>query len=144
MKAMSVGRFSGFTAVLWSRSEAQCDSVGEHGALHPGPHVNFQIVDVLCKQSHANVSCRNWLLFVSCSFHLDEVLDEATRKDLFTDTLSKVCGAVLQFESQRMSHYKVGWKGEFLPASTGALVGWFGVSTNVTEDFLQCVSQGLC
>ncbi|NWR57641.1 ZMAT1 protein, partial [Bucorvus abyssinicus] len=36
----------------------------------------------------------------------DDVLDEATRKDLFTDTLCKVCGAVLQFESQRMSHYK--------------------------------------
>ncbi|KFV18345.1 Zinc finger matrin-type protein 1, partial [Tauraco erythrolophus] len=34
------------------------------------------------------------------------VLDEATRKDLFTDTFCKVCGAVLQFESQRTSHYK--------------------------------------
>ncbi|NWH52225.1 ZMAT1 protein, partial [Fregata magnificens] len=37
---------------------------------------------------------------------LDDILDEATRKDLFTDTFCKVCGAVLQFESQRMSHYK--------------------------------------
>ncbi|KAF1499341.1 Zinc finger matrin-type protein 1, partial [Eudyptula minor] len=36
----------------------------------------------------------------------DDILDEATRKDLFTDTFCKVCGAVLQFESQRMSHYK--------------------------------------
>ncbi|KFP11180.1 Zinc finger matrin-type protein 1, partial [Egretta garzetta] len=34
------------------------------------------------------------------------VLDEATRKDLFTDTFCKVCGAVLQFESQRLSHYQ--------------------------------------
>ncbi|KFW72641.1 Zinc finger matrin-type protein 1, partial [Pygoscelis adeliae] len=34
------------------------------------------------------------------------ILDKATRKDLFTDTFCKVCGAVLQFESQRMSHYK--------------------------------------
>ncbi|NXJ51385.1 ZMAT1 protein, partial [Spizaetus tyrannus] len=37
---------------------------------------------------------------------LDDTLDETTRKDLFTDTLCKVCGAVLQFESQRASHYK--------------------------------------
>ncbi|XP_074948267.1 lysine-rich coiled-coil protein 1 isoform X2 [Phalacrocorax aristotelis] len=36
----------------------------------------------------------------------DDVLDEATRKYLFTDTFCKVCRAVLQFESQRMSHYK--------------------------------------
>ncbi|NXE45052.1 ZMAT1 protein, partial [Casuarius casuarius] len=36
----------------------------------------------------------------------DGMLDEATRKDLFTDTFCKVCGAVLQFESQRMSHYE--------------------------------------
>ncbi|NXC69072.1 ZMAT1 protein, partial [Anhinga anhinga] len=36
----------------------------------------------------------------------DDILDEATRKDLFTDTFCKVCRAVLQFESQRMSHYK--------------------------------------
>ncbi|XP_019333872.2 lysine-rich coiled-coil protein 1 isoform X2 [Alligator mississippiensis] len=35
----------------------------------------------------------------------DGTLDEATRKDLFTDTFCKVCGAVLQFESQRISHY---------------------------------------
>ncbi|KFW00204.1 Zinc finger matrin-type protein 1, partial [Eurypyga helias] len=34
------------------------------------------------------------------------ILDEATRKDLFTDTFCKVCRAVLQFESQRTSHYK--------------------------------------
>ncbi|NWW97310.1 ZMAT1 protein, partial [Rhynochetos jubatus] len=37
---------------------------------------------------------------------LDDILDEATRKDLFTDTFCKVCRAVLQFESQRTSHYK--------------------------------------
>ncbi|NWU54789.1 ZMAT1 protein, partial [Dromas ardeola] len=37
---------------------------------------------------------------------LDDILDEATRKDLFTDTFCKVCKAVLQFESQRASHYK--------------------------------------
>ncbi|NWU61025.1 ZMAT1 protein, partial [Pterocles burchelli] len=36
----------------------------------------------------------------------DEILDEATRKDLFTDTFCKVCEAVLQFESQRTSHYQ--------------------------------------
>ncbi|NWX42162.1 ZMAT1 protein, partial [Steatornis caripensis] len=36
----------------------------------------------------------------------DDILDEATRKNLFTDTFCKVCGAVLQFESQRTSHYK--------------------------------------
>ncbi|NWI31602.1 ZMAT1 protein, partial [Sula dactylatra] len=36
----------------------------------------------------------------------DNILDEATRKDLFTDTFCKVCNAVLQFESQRLSHYK--------------------------------------
>ncbi|XP_054681446.1 lysine-rich coiled-coil protein 1 [Grus americana] len=36
----------------------------------------------------------------------EDILDEATRKDLFTDTFCKVCGAVLQFESQRTSHYK--------------------------------------
>ncbi|NXJ01215.1 ZMAT1 protein, partial [Psophia crepitans] len=36
----------------------------------------------------------------------DDVLDQATRKDLFTDTFCKICGAVLQFESQRTSHYK--------------------------------------
>ncbi|KFQ35237.1 Zinc finger matrin-type protein 1, partial [Mesitornis unicolor] len=33
-------------------------------------------------------------------------LDEATRKDLFTDTFCKLCGAVLQSESQRTSHYE--------------------------------------
>uniref|UniRef100_A0A8D0GK52 Zinc finger matrin-type 1 n=1 Tax=Sphenodon punctatus TaxID=8508 RepID=A0A8D0GK52_SPHPU len=37
---------------------------------------------------------------------LDNTLDEATRKELFTDTFCKVCGAVLQFESQRISHYE--------------------------------------
>ncbi|NXF32564.1 ZMAT1 protein, partial [Nyctibius bracteatus] len=36
----------------------------------------------------------------------DVILDEATRKDLFTDTFCKVCRAVLQFECQRTSHYK--------------------------------------
>ncbi|KAM6402360.1 lysine-rich coiled-coil protein 1 [Pluvialis apricaria] len=36
----------------------------------------------------------------------DDILDEATRKDLFTDNFCKVCKAVLQFESQRVSHYK--------------------------------------
>ncbi|NXN73456.1 ZMAT1 protein, partial [Himantopus himantopus] len=36
----------------------------------------------------------------------DDILDEASRKDLFTDTFCKVCRAVLQFESQRVSHYK--------------------------------------
>ncbi|NXW29530.1 ZMAT1 protein, partial [Phaetusa simplex] len=37
---------------------------------------------------------------------LDDTLDEATRKDLFTDTFCKVCKTALQFESQRASHYK--------------------------------------
>ncbi|XP_074003716.1 lysine-rich coiled-coil protein 1 [Numenius arquata] len=36
----------------------------------------------------------------------DDILDEATRKDLFTDTFCKVCKAVLQFKTQRVSHYK--------------------------------------
>ncbi|XP_054848271.1 zinc finger matrin-type protein 1-like isoform X2 [Eublepharis macularius] len=36
----------------------------------------------------------------------DDTLDEATRKELCTDTFCKVCGAVLQFESQRVSHYE--------------------------------------
>ncbi|XP_068259775.1 lysine-rich coiled-coil protein 1 isoform X3 [Nyctibius grandis] len=36
----------------------------------------------------------------------DDILDEATRKDLFTDTFCKVCRAVLEFECQRTSHYK--------------------------------------
>ncbi|XP_009469995.1 PREDICTED: lysine-rich coiled-coil protein 1 [Nipponia nippon] len=36
----------------------------------------------------------------------DDILDEATRKDLFTDTFCKVCRAVLQSEPQRLSHYK--------------------------------------
>ncbi|KAM9193205.1 lysine-rich coiled-coil protein 1 [Mergus octosetaceus] len=36
----------------------------------------------------------------------EDVLDEATRKDLFTDAFCKVCMAVLQSESQRMSHYE--------------------------------------
>ncbi|XP_067423710.1 lysine-rich coiled-coil protein 1 isoform X3 [Emydura macquarii macquarii] len=36
----------------------------------------------------------------------DGMLAEVTRKDLFTDTFCKVCGAVLQFESQRISHYE--------------------------------------
>lgn len=45
------------------------------------------------------------------SLILDGTLDEATRKDLFTDTFCKVCGAVLQFESQRISHYVVGHSG---------------------------------
>ncbi|KAI6070028.1 Zinc finger matrin-type protein 1-like protein [Aix galericulata] len=36
----------------------------------------------------------------------EDILDEATRKDLFTDAFCKVCLAVLQSESQRMSHYE--------------------------------------
>ncbi|KAM4673957.1 lysine-rich coiled-coil protein 1 [Amazona ochrocephala] len=36
----------------------------------------------------------------------EDILDEATRKELFTDTFCKVCKAVLQFESERTSHYK--------------------------------------
>ncbi|KAM6313452.1 LOW QUALITY PROTEIN: lysine-rich coiled-coil protein 1 [Aegotheles albertisi] len=42
-------------------------------------------------------------------FHLlprNDILDEATRKDLFTDTFYKICRAVLKFESHRTSHYK--------------------------------------
>ncbi|XP_060111270.1 zinc finger matrin-type protein 1-like [Heteronotia binoei] len=39
-------------------------------------------------------------------FPLGGTLDEATRKELCTDTFCKVCGAVLQFESQRVSHYE--------------------------------------
>ncbi|NXH20585.1 ZMAT1 protein, partial [Bucco capensis] len=36
----------------------------------------------------------------------DDILDEATRKDLFTKTFCKLCKAVLQCESQRTSHYE--------------------------------------
>ncbi|KAJ7313441.1 hypothetical protein JRQ81_004814 [Phrynocephalus forsythii] len=36
----------------------------------------------------------------------DDALDDATRKELCTDTFCKVCGAVLQFESQRIAHYE--------------------------------------
>uniref|UniRef100_A0ACB8ETF3 Uncharacterized protein n=1 Tax=Sphaerodactylus townsendi TaxID=933632 RepID=A0ACB8ETF3_9SAUR len=36
----------------------------------------------------------------------DETLDETTRKKLCKDTFCEVCGAVLQFESQRISHYE--------------------------------------
>ncbi|XP_062982742.1 lysine-rich coiled-coil protein 1 [Elgaria multicarinata webbii] len=36
----------------------------------------------------------------------DDTLDEVTRKELCTDTFCKVCGAVLQFESQRIAHYE--------------------------------------
>ncbi|XP_048799110.1 zinc finger matrin-type protein 1-like isoform X3 [Lagopus muta] len=42
-------------------------------------------------------------IFKRCS---DEILDEATRHHLFTDTFCRVCCAVLPFESQRMSHYE--------------------------------------
>ncbi|KAG8453338.1 hypothetical protein GDO86_000106 [Hymenochirus boettgeri] len=34
------------------------------------------------------------------------VLDEQTKRDLFTDTYCKVCCAVLQFESHRIAHYE--------------------------------------
>uniref|UniRef100_A0A5F8GGY0 Lysine rich coiled-coil 1 n=1 Tax=Monodelphis domestica TaxID=13616 RepID=A0A5F8GGY0_MONDO len=37
---------------------------------------------------------------------IDALLDEHKRNDLFTDNFCKVCGAVLQFESQRISHYE--------------------------------------
>ncbi|XP_053119042.1 zinc finger matrin-type protein 1-like isoform X2 [Hemicordylus capensis] len=36
----------------------------------------------------------------------DDTLDEVTRRELCTDTFCNVCGAVLQFESQRISHYE--------------------------------------
>ncbi|OCT99200.1 zinc finger matrin-type protein 1 [Xenopus laevis] len=36
----------------------------------------------------------------------DILLDEQTKKELFTDTFCKVCNAVLQFESHRISHYE--------------------------------------
>ncbi|NXJ07776.1 ZMAT1 protein, partial [Odontophorus gujanensis] len=36
----------------------------------------------------------------------DDILDEATRHHLFTDTFCRVCWVVLPFESQRMSHYE--------------------------------------
>uniref|UniRef100_A0A663DJS2 Zinc finger matrin-type 1 n=1 Tax=Aquila chrysaetos chrysaetos TaxID=223781 RepID=A0A663DJS2_AQUCH len=59
------------------------------------------------------IRCKEEALYCEGGEALDQVaqrnydaLDETTRKDLFTDTLCKVCGAVLQFESQRASHYK--------------------------------------
>ncbi|NXW84898.1 ZMAT1 protein, partial [Alopecoenas beccarii] len=36
----------------------------------------------------------------------DYILDEATRKDLFTNSFCKVCGTALQSESQRTLHHK--------------------------------------
>lgn len=79
-----------------------------------------------CKRRHACVSCPvSWLVFVVLFFFSgcsDDMLDEATRHHLFTDTFCRVCWAVLPFESQRMSHYEVAWKGGFLLASSGALV----------------------
>ncbi|XP_043846316.1 lysine-rich coiled-coil protein 1 isoform X2 [Dromiciops gliroides] len=36
----------------------------------------------------------------------DTILDEHKRNELFTDNFCKVCGAMLQFESQRISHYE--------------------------------------
>ncbi|XP_063156468.1 lysine-rich coiled-coil protein 1 [Candoia aspera] len=36
----------------------------------------------------------------------DDIFVEMTRKELCTDTFCKVCGAVLQFESQRIAHYE--------------------------------------
>ncbi|KAH0627035.1 hypothetical protein JD844_002399 [Phrynosoma platyrhinos] len=36
----------------------------------------------------------------------DDTLDEVTRKELCTDTFCSICGAVLQFESQRVAHYE--------------------------------------
>ncbi|XP_053217790.1 zinc finger matrin-type protein 1-like isoform X1 [Podarcis raffonei] len=41
-----------------------------------------------------------------CGQRADDTLDEVTRKELCTDTFCKVCGAVLQFESQRAAHYE--------------------------------------
>ncbi|KAM9330340.1 lysine-rich coiled-coil protein 1 [Gastrophryne carolinensis] len=38
--------------------------------------------------------------------HTDFDLDEKTKKELFTDTFCRVCGAVLQFESHRNAHYE--------------------------------------
>ncbi|XP_070623043.1 lysine-rich coiled-coil protein 1 isoform X2 [Erythrolamprus reginae] len=35
-----------------------------------------------------------------------DIFDEMTRKELCTDTYCKVCGAILQFESQRIAHYE--------------------------------------
>ncbi|XP_015265177.1 PREDICTED: zinc finger matrin-type protein 1-like [Gekko japonicus] len=46
------------------------------------------------------------LLDLISELKTDDALDEATRKELCTDTFCKVCGAVLQFESQRVSHYE--------------------------------------
>ncbi|XP_023351028.1 lysine-rich coiled-coil protein 1 isoform X1 [Sarcophilus harrisii] len=37
---------------------------------------------------------------------IDTILDEHKRNELFTDNFCKVCGAMLQFESQRISHYE--------------------------------------
>ncbi|XP_075050100.1 lysine-rich coiled-coil protein 1 isoform X2 [Mixophyes fleayi] len=36
----------------------------------------------------------------------DIILDEKTKKELFTDTFCRVCGAVLQFESHKNAHYE--------------------------------------
>ncbi|KAJ6660504.1 hypothetical protein lerEdw1_017501 [Lerista edwardsae] len=53
-----------------------------------------------------------WLMLIITISKLDmlsernDTLDELTRKELCTDTFCKVCGAVLQFEAQRISHYE--------------------------------------
>lgn len=45
---------------------------------------------------------------ISSSAHCQTeiVLDEKTKKELFTDTFCRVCGAVLQFEAHRNAHYE--------------------------------------
>ncbi|XP_063313693.1 lysine-rich coiled-coil protein 1 [Pelobates fuscus] len=43
---------------------------------------------------------------ISSNVQTELVLDEKTKKELFTDTFCRVCGAVLQFESHRISHYE--------------------------------------
>ncbi|POI22203.1 hypothetical protein CIB84_014050, partial [Bambusicola thoracicus] len=56
----------------------------------------------------------------------DDILDEATRHHLFTDTFCRVCWAVLPFESQRMSHYESLGKHKIRLEKTSHLFGFVG------------------
>ncbi|XP_075712511.1 lysine-rich coiled-coil protein 1 isoform X2 [Rhinoderma darwinii] len=49
----------------------------------------------ISSSAHSTIPCQT-----------EMVLDEKTKKELFTDTFCRVCGAVLQFEAHRNAHYE--------------------------------------
>uniref|UniRef100_A0A8B9VGE5 U1-type domain-containing protein n=2 Tax=Anas zonorhyncha TaxID=75864 RepID=A0A8B9VGE5_9AVES len=73
--------------------------------LVPSSSAAHEYSGVFSKTYKYTLSCllTDVFCFLLC---LADILDEATRKDLFTDAFCKVCSAVLQSESQRMSHYE--------------------------------------